>query len=370
MTSFYQSINRVARVWCAYVLFLVGCGQSLSALAAEAEVVFPEVETGRKMVFPRDHGAHPEYRTEWWYVTGWVESRGIERGFQVTFFRVRTGLQETNESQFSPKQLIFAHAAIADSGHGRLRHDQRVAREGFDLASASIDETGVEIDGWTLFRSSSGYRARIVARDFVLDLDLAPTQPVLLQGRAGYSRKGPQAGQASYYYSIPQLRVSGSMEIENESLPVQGEAWLDHEWSSEYLPADAQGWDWVGMNFRDGGALMAFRMRARDGQTLWAGGSVRDANGSVHLLSPGDIAFEPLRKWRSPRTGADYPVAMRVRAGTRMIDLEPLMDDQELDSSASTGIIYWEGAVRASVNGKPVGRGYLELTGYAGRPGM
>ncbi len=370
MTHFYQRINQITRVWCACVVLFTGAAPSLSLHAAETAVVYPDVKTGRTLTFPRDHGAHPEYRTEWWYVTGWVESRGVERGFQVTFFRVRTGLQESNESQFAPKQLIFAHAAIADSEHGWLRLDQRVAREGFDLAAASVGETGVEIDGWTLFRDGDGYRARIVASDFVLNLDLAPTQPVLLQGRAGYSRKGPQAGQASYYYSIPQLRVSGSMQIGNESLPVQGEAWLDHEWSSEILPEEAQGWDWVGMNLGDGGALMAFRMRARNGETLWAGGSVRDANGNVQILSPGDITFEPLRQWRSPRTGADYPVAMRVRAGTRVIDLEPLMDDQELDSSFSTGIIYWEGAVRASVNGKPVGRGYLELTGYAGRPRM
>jgi predicted secreted hydrolase len=192
----------------------------------------------------------------------------------------------------------------------------------------------------------------------------------LLQGDAGYSRKGPQRGQASHYYSMPHLRVSGSMEIENKTLAVHGEAWLDHEWSSEYLPADAQGWDWACINLSDGGALMAFRMRARDGSTLWAGGSLRNANDRLTVFSPGDVAFEPFRLWRSPRTGADYPVAMRVRAGDLILELDPLMDDQELDSRASTGIIYWEGAVRATSGGKPAGRGYLELTGYTGRPDM
>jgi predicted secreted hydrolase len=365
-----------------FLLWICITASLAPALAAENAAVYPAayptvypaahptVEHGRKLVFPRDHGAHPEFRTEWWYVTGWVESGGIERGFQVTFFRTRTGLQEENESRFSPKQLIFAHAAIADTEEGRLRHDQRAAREGFDLAYSRVDETNVAIDDWSLIRSNGVYSTRIVARDFAFDLRLAPTQPVLLQGDAGYSRKGPQRGQASHYYSMPHLRVSGSMEIENKTLAVHGEAWLDHEWSSEYLPADAQGWDWACINLSDGGALMAFRMRARDGSTLWAGGSLRNANDRLTVFSPGDVAFEPFRLWRSPRTGADYPVAMRVRAGDLILELDPLMDDQELDSRASTGIIYWEGAVRATSGGKPAGRGYLELTGYTGRPDM
>jgi predicted secreted hydrolase len=366
----YQRIFHFARLLCFYVPLILATGPLPPTHAAEDAVVYPEVEAGRTLVFPRDHGAHPDYRTEWWYVTGWIESEGIERGFQVTFFRIRTGLQEENESGFAPKQLIFAHAAIADAKHGRLRHDQRAGRDGFGLAYANIGNTGVEVDGWRLFRTSGVYQARIVARDFVLDLRLEPTQPLVLQGREGYSRKGEQPHQASYYYSLPHLRVNGSIEIANEALPVRGEAWLDHEWSSEYLPADAQGWDWIGINFLDGGALMAFRMRASDGKTLWAGGSLRDANGGMKILARNDVEFEPRRQWRSPRTGVEYPVAMRVRAGERIVELEPLIDDQELDSRASTGIIYWEGAVRARVNGKPAGRGFLELTGYAGRPEM
>jgi predicted secreted hydrolase len=354
----------------AHIVSIVIAALLSPAFADEDIVAYPVVESARELVFPRDHGAHPKYRTEWWYVTGWVESEGIERGFQVTFFRIRTGLQEDSESAFAPKQLVFAHAAIAESEHGRLRHDQRVAREGFGLAYADVDETGVAIDDWSLLRTGDTYRARIVARDFVFDLSLAPTQPVVLQGVAGYSRKGPQRSQASYYYSLPKLRVGGSIEIEGNTLPVQGEAWLDHEWSSASLPADAQGWDWAGINLSDGGALMVFRMRARDGSTLWAGGSLRRANGKLTIFAPGDVEFEPRRQWRSPRTGADYPVAMRVRAGTFVLELDPLMDDQELDSRASTGVIYWEGAVRAISGGKLVGRGYLELTGYAGRPEM
>jgi predicted secreted hydrolase len=169
--------------------------------------------------------------------------------------------------------------------------------------------------------------------------------------------------QASYYYSQPHLQVAGSVRIRGEERRVSGEAWLDHEWSSEPLAEGAVGWDWVGINLQGGGALMAFRIRSRDGGSLWAGGTLRSADGRQRLLGPAEVRFAALRRWRSPRTGAEYPVAMRVEAGPLAVELEPLMDDQELDASASTGTVYWEGAVRAKGE-KAAGRGYLELTGY------
>jgi predicted secreted hydrolase len=187
---------------------------------------------------------------------------------------------------------------------------------------------------------------------------------VLLQGERGLSRKGPLAAQASYYYSQPHLAVSGSITVRGEKRTVNGQAWLDHEWSSEYLAPGAAGWDWIGLNLTDGGALMAFRMRDGAGATLWGGGSLRAADGRVRVFAPGEIRFEPLRHWRSPRTRAEYPVALRVQAGDIAFELEPMMDDQELDSRASTGTIYWEGAVSARSGGKLLGQGYLELTGY------
>ncbi len=335
-----------------------------------ASAIYPVAEPDRELAFPRDHGAHSDYRTEWWYVTGWVEHDGLERGFQITFFRSRPGLQEDNQSSFAPTQLIFAHAAIADPRRGRLLHDQRAAREGFGLAYARTETTDVAIDRWKLARLGDGYHASILAEDFVLDLRLIPTQPLLLQGQDGFSRKGPLPHHASYYYSLPQLQVEGTVRTDNGVVAVKGKAWLDHEWSSQVLPDDAQGWDWVSVNLADGGALMAFRMRSTSGGMLWAGGSVRDRHGGLTILNPDDVAFEPQRIWRSPRTGADYPVSMRVHAGRYDLEIEPLMDDQELDSSASTGIVYWEGAVRARSGGETIGRGYLELTGYADRPEM
>jgi predicted secreted hydrolase len=340
---------------------------ALPALAVSrfARAEYPQVTAGKALTFPRDHGSHPYFRTEWWYVTGWVQdASGSDLGIQVTFFRNRPGVQEDNPSAFAPKQIVFAHAALADPRHGSLRHDQRTARAGLGLAGADEGNTHVWVEDWTLELVQSRYVARIVARDFRLDLEFEPTQSLLLEGERGFSRKGPRREQASYYYSRPHLAVSGSISIGSKQAQVKGRAWLDHEWSSEYLAAEAVGWDWIGINLADGGALMAFRIRGRNGNDLWAGGTWRNADGVARVLAPSDVHFTPLRRWRSVRSGTEYPVAMRVMAGDLTLDLEPLMDDQELDSRASTGTIYWEGAVRARRDGREVGLGYLELTGY------
>ena len=326
---------------------------------------YPQVRAGRPLAFPRDHGSHPAYRTEWWYITGWLRSKeGDELGMQITFFRNRPGIGEDNPSRFAPKQLLFAHAAVSDARIGRLLHDQRAAREGFGLASASEADTDVRVQDWSLTRNGDLYAARITASEFEYALRFRPARPLLLQGEGGLSRKGPDARQASYYYSIPHLEVSGSATIKGRKIELTGTAWLDHEWSSAALAAEAAGWDWVGLNLAEGGALMAFRMRDKKGGVYWAGGTHRDGAGRIRILRPDEIAFTPLRRWRSPRTQTEYPVAMRIRAGAIELVLEPGMDDQELDSRASTGTIYWEGAVRARDGKSPAGQGYLELTGY------
>ena len=341
---------------------------ALSLLAAAhralAEVDYARVEP-RTLVFPRDHGAHPEFRTEWWYVTGWVkDAAGREWGVQVTFFRNRPGVAESNRSAFAPRQLVFAHAALADPRHGRLYHDQRAARAGFGLAGVEEASTRAFVDDWSLARTGDRYVANVTAREFAFDLAFAPTEPLLAHGDAGYSRKGAATAQASYYYSEPQLAVSGTVTVAGASIAVTGTAWLDHEWSSTVLAPEAAGWDWTGINLDGGGALMAFRMRDKAGRALWAGGTLRSAEGRVRTFAPDEIRFTAMRSWRSPRTGFLYPVAMTIEAGGVEYALMPLFDDQELDSRASTGTIYWEGAVRAMASGREAGRGYLELTGY------
>jgi predicted secreted hydrolase len=339
------------------------------AASERRRIQYPAARPGVRFEFPHDHGAHPDFRQEWWYVTGWLgDGRGESLGFQVTFFRARPDLVTGNPSAFVARQLILAHAALSDPRQGRLRHEQRAARAALGLAGAEEGTTRVWLDDWWLDYDGVRYRARIAAREFAFDFEFLPTRLLVANGDGGYSRKGPRPEEASYYYSWPHLKVRGEIERGAGRERVEGVAWLDHEWSSEYMPQGAAGWDWCGVNLEGGGALMAFRMRDRAGGALYAGATLISADDRATGLPPEGVAFEPLRVWRSPRTGIDYPVAMRVRVLERSYVLEPLMDDQELDARASTGTIYWEGAVRALLEkgGARVraGLGYLELTGY------
>jgi predicted secreted hydrolase len=323
------------------------------------------VERGAQLAFPRDFGAHPDFRTEWWYVTGWLQQPdGQPLGFQVTFFRSATDHDTGNPSKFAPRQLIIAHAALSDPRQGKLLHDQRSAREGFNLAYAREGDTDVKLDQWHFARREGRYDTHVAGRDFSMQLSLAPTQPVLLQGDKGFSRKGPQPEQASYYYSEPHLKVTGTVSREGRQVTVEGTAWLDHEWSTSVLDQNASGWDWTGINMDDGAALMAFRIRGKDGKTLWAHASIRDKGGRKTDYGPEQVEFIPQRRWRSPRTNAEYPVALTLKVGEQSWTVSPLQDDQELDSRQSTGSVYWEGAITAARDGKTSGRGYLELTGY------
>lgn len=315
-----------------------------------SEVKYPKVMANHVLQFPRDHGAHPDYRQEWWYVTGWLRTAaGADLGFQITFFRTRLNIENPNPSAFTPRQLILAHAALSDPRHGRLRHDERAARTALDLAGSRAGTTRVWVDDWSLVFLDGKYKASIAARDFSFDLEFEPRVPLVLQGENGFSRKGPGREEASYYYSRPHLAVRGTAS----GSMVTGTAWLDHEWSSQIMAPGVTGWDWCGINLDGGGSLMAFRMRDKDGKTVYA---------------PPGVSFEVLRTWKSPRTGVAYPVEVMVTTKEIQLRLQPLMDDQELDARASTGTIYWEGAVRAmeagSSGGKQLGRGYLELTGY------
>lgn len=333
--------------------------------ARAAEVSYAGVSPGLAIDFPRDHGAHPAYRNEWWYLTGWLQGRsGDELGFQVTFFRSKPPFASATASRFAPTQVFLAHAALADAKHGRLRHDQRAARPALGLAGAREDTTGCWIDDWTLELRDGTYRTRIAARDFTLELDCTPPGAPLLQGDAGYSRKGLAAEQASYYYSRPHLAVRGSVARGSRRETVTGSAWLDHEWSSTLMAPEAAGWDWIGINMEGSGALMAFRMRDRNGGTLYAGGTQVTPDQVTRKFAPHEVLFRPARIWQSPRTGVEYPVGMNVRIGATDWSIEPLFDDQELDARTSTGTLYWEGAARGLHAGREFGRGYLELTGY------
>ena len=337
-----------------------------ASVAQTPDFSYPDVKPNRTFAFPQDHGAHPDFRTEWWYVTGTVKTeKGEELGFQITFFRTRPRIDTRNVSKFSPKQILFAHTAISDPTVGKLLHDQRSARSGFGIAEAKVGDADVRIRDWRFFRLPDGrFAARIKAREFTLNLLFKPTQPPLLQGKQGYSQKGLDPKSASYYYSLPQMAITGTITRGTSTVKVTGRSWLDREWSSRILGAGAVGWDWVGLNFDDGSALMAFRVRGKNGKSVWAGGTYRRPNGAAVTLKPTDVRFTPTRIWRSKRTGGVYPVAqiltIRLPEGEKRLTITPIFADQELDARSSGLPVYWEGMVRTRG-----GRGYLELTGYA-----
>jgi predicted secreted hydrolase len=351
--------------------------------------------------FPRDHGAHLPQRTEWWYATGeLITPEGQALGFQITFFRSRvarsTPADETHGGatasttartedpsvaaprRFEPRHLLFAHGALTDVAAQRQWHAERLARWNGDPlarpAFARLDDTGVAIGHWQLQRQpgplGGRYRAVLDDTDFGFDLQLDSTQPILLQGDAGYSRKGPEPAQASAYYTQPQLAVSGTVRRGAERLTVRGTAWLDHEWSESLMHPDAVGWDWIGMNLHDGSALTAFQLRRADGSAVWMGGSWRPAGSDrAQVFGPTDVSFTALAHWVSPGSQARYPVRWQVQTPVGRFVVQARMNAQELDSRRSTGTIYWEGLsdLLDADTGVRAGRGYLEMTGYAGR---
>ncbi len=338
----------------------------------------------RRIEFPADFGAHPQQRIEWWYLTGHLSDAAATSradappradprfGFQVTFFRSRTPVDPAHPSRFAASQLLFAHVALTDLQAKRMRHDQRIARTGFALAEFKVNDTELTLRDWRLARDGAAEASRYTAQlrsasaGFALRLDCRTTQPALLQGQSGWSRKGPHPEQASLYYSQPQLLVQGSVQIDARDVAVQGRAWIDHEWSDSLLDTQAVGWDWVGMNLDDGSALTAFRLRRADGPALYAGGSFRRPGSAPRIDASDAVHFAPLRWWTSPRSAARYPVHWRVETASGQFEVRALLDDQELDSRASTGAIYWEGLSELlDPNGRRIGLGYLEMTGYA-----
>jgi predicted secreted hydrolase len=331
----------------------------------------------RTLVFPRDHGAHPDTRIEWWYATGWLHDEQAASdapafGFQLTFFRSRTGLAADVASRFAARQLLFAHAALTDLTGLRMTHAERIARWTGDAsaahAAASLADTALHIGAWRLTRDGSGYLASLddEAAAFGYELTLAATQALLQQGEAGWSRKGPLPAQASHYYSQPQLAVSGRLQHAGRIRAVRGTAWLDHEWSDSLLPEGAVGWDWIGINLADGSALTAYALRRADGSAAWAGGSHRPPNGAVLAFGASEVGFEPRAHWTSAATRARYPVRWRVTTPVGAFEVRALLDAQELDGSGSTGNVYWEGlAELLGGDSRRIGLGYLEMTGYA-----
>ena len=357
-------------------------GQMPNCVTAASDQAHPKSDAKKPpqlpLRFPRDHGAHLQFQTEWWYITGYASSPSgqVSCGFQVTFFRSRVPAAQDLDSKLAAKHLLFAHAALSDLSSKSQYSDQRIARwsglaagtNPADQAWARLDDTGLLLRDWSLQREKDGrLRAQVQAKDFSLDLYFSPTQSELLQGQAGLSRKGPLAENFSYYYSQPHLAAEGRLRAKGKefALGADSRAWLDHEWSDALLPRTAVGWDWIGINMFDGSALTAFQLRDKSGQAIWDGGSFR-AGSTLYPFTRGEAVFQAQKWWQSPRSQARYPVQWLVRTPADFYTVKAVFEAQELDSRHSTGAIYWEGLCEVwDSKQRLVGRGYLEMTGYA-----
>jgi len=340
--------------------------------------------------FPRDHGSHDDARVEWWYVTGHLDSAsGRRRGFQLTFFR--TGLLDeakgARASRFAARDVFLAHFARTDAASGTFRYAERIHRTGPGAAFAREDRLHVANEDWTL--EEVGDHLVLRARDGTpekgdeLSLVLTPEKPHVLHGANGISRKGPEPEAVSRYVSFTRLAAAGWWTSNGTSEAVTGTAWMDHEWGPGSIGSEAAGWDWFAVQLPDGRDLMLYRLRARDGKaSRFSSGTLVERDGRARTLSPEDFAIEELATWKSPRSGATYPARWRVRvpAAALLLDVVPVLADQELVTEKSTRVTYWEGAcdvfdargtAEEGRGGPPkkargIGRAYVELTGYAG----
>jgi predicted secreted hydrolase len=331
---------------------------------AEDRTGFARALAPRRFVFPADHGPHPDFRTEWWYYTGNLRTgAGRHLGFQLTFFRVALApVAERRPSAWATRQLYFAHFAVTDTAAGRFHAASRLARGALDLAGAEVAPFRVWVDDWSAIGDGTSARLQASDGDVALDLNVWPAKPVVAQGDRGLSRKGPEPGNASYYYSFTRMPARGTVQLGAQTLEVSGEAWMDREWSTSTLPPGVEGWDWFALQLDDGRDLMFYLLRREDGTPdPLSAGTLVEADGKARPLAARDVRVEPTAHWTSPRTGVRYPARWRldVPSAHLELDVEPRLANQEL----VVGTRYWEGAV--SVSGRPVGgQGYVELVGY------
>jgi len=354
-----------------------GVGATLAvsaALGAGDASGFARARAPHAFSFPADLGPHPDFRTEWWYYTGNLESAaGRHFGFQLTFFRTALAPPAVGDaatgSAWSTRQLYVAHFAVTDTAGRRFHAWSRLERAALGLAGARPHPFRVWLDDWSA--ESDGpdgvpVRLRAAEGSITIDLTLASDRPVVLQGDHGLSQKGPEPGNASYYYSRTRMTARGTVRAGAEAVPVVGLAWMDREWSTSALGPDLVGWDWIALQLDDGRDVMVYRLRRRDGGTdPHSAGALVSVAGATRALAPAEVTLDALDHWTSPRSRVRYPSRWRLAmpgAGLNLV-ITPRLADQEL----IVGTRYWEGAVRVegTAAGRPIGgRGYVELVGY------
>ncbi|MDX2175176.1 MAG: lipocalin-like domain-containing protein [Candidatus Sumerlaeia bacterium] len=362
-----MSYPSLPRLYSAAVLLSLA-----AALPAEG---FRPARPGFAFEFPRDHGSHPEFKTEWWYFTGNVEAEnGDPFGYQLTFFRNRLeplgGLETA--SPLAASELFVGHAGISDGRGKRHGSAERVGRAGLGQASASTETLDVRMSDWKCVLLEDGSIAVAASGEFgALDLRLTPEKPPVIHGEDGVHQKAADPRQASHYVSFTRLRTEGTLTWQGAERRVAGTSWMDHEFFSELLDGGDTGWDWFALQLDDDTELMVYRLKRRDGSyNPNATGTLVLADRSTVPLAKGGYTIEPTGSWTSPHTGATYPMGWRIEVPERGIDLavEALFEDQEMLKQRTTGTAYWEGAVRVTgtSGGRAVaGVGYVEMVGYA-----
>jgi predicted secreted hydrolase len=351
-------------------------GFAVAAGADPSSPTFQSATAGYRYNFPEDHGSHPNYRTEWWYYTGHLQSKtGRSFGFELTFFRRGVSPEDikTLPSKWSINQIYLAHFAVTDITGKRFHFSEKLSREALGKAGADESRLHVWIDDWRAEASAdpSGNHT-LVARDqtHALALTLEPAKPPVAHGSDGISRKGGDKGQASHYYSFTRLKTTGSLTIDGEQFEVSGISWMDHEFGSSELGTDQAGWDWFSIQLEDNTELMLYRMRRKDGSSdLASSGTIVWTDGRTRHLEVTEFQIESTATWTSPESQATYPSRWRLRLPSLdlVLDITPLLADQELRTSRSTLVSYWEGAVAVTgtKQGRSVkGQGYVELAGY------
>ncbi|MCZ6620119.1 MAG: carotenoid 1,2-hydratase [Gammaproteobacteria bacterium] len=356
------------------VVVFAGCGSEpvaqrhlallrLGSVLGETREPFSRADEVREFRFPSDHGSHDSFRSEWWYLTVMLDDEnGSEFGVQFTVFRQALKAREVSSNPWRSVQVYLGHLAMTDVDRGTHHEFQRLARGHPGLAGVSTAPFAVWMDGWRLHGGDEGFSMlELDARsdEFRVRLDLQPAKPVVLQGDQGLSHKGPD--QASYYYSVPRLKVSGELWIKERLHRVTGSAWFDHEWSTSVLGSEHVGWDWFALHFDDGSDAMVFRLRRRDGERDVHDHGVRvTTDGESQRLSGSDYRLVPLTFWRDGE-GVAWPVRWQLELGDQRLTIEAALKDQRMD----TALVYWEGLVHVrDSTGARVGRGYMELTGY------
>jgi len=333
------------------------------------------VAPGRALALPADHASHPDFRLEWWYYTGNLDAADGRRfGYQLTFFRIGIERQPVNPSAWTVRDLYMAHFALTDVGRGTFHASEALSRQGIGWAGARTDTYSVWNSGWTA-RIDGGVH-RLEAADRAtgsrISLALEEGKPAALNGSLGFSQKGQDIGNASFYYSLTRMPTRGTITIDRQQIEVRGSSWMDHEFGTSLLEQGQTGWDWFSLQLDDGTDVMLYRLRRTDGSMdPHSSGTLSERDGRTQPLDLNRTVFTPGATWRSPATSATYPVAWRVSVPSASLDLvvSAVVDGQEL-AGLPSGVAYWEGAIDVSGTraGHAVrGRGYLEMTGYAGR---